>query len=82
MHAVALEVDRHMHRLHRTGPASSHRSFVARSKHVGHKSSLVKGYEIEGDDDFFLCVWLLREWEKNQSDHSLFDLGFFFPCGC
>ena len=59
VHIIALEVDRHMHhlhRLHRMRPASPHQSFVARSRHVGHRSGLVKGYEIEGDDDF-LCAF-------------------------
>ena len=56
MHVVALKVDRHMHRLHHTGPASPHQISIAKSKHVGHRSGLVKGYEIEGDDYFF-CVF-------------------------
>ena len=85
VHVVALEVDRHVHRLHCTRPASPHRSSVARSRHVGHRSGLVKGYEIEGDDDFFfffLCVWLLREWGKEPIRSLSLWPGFVFPCGC
>ena len=43
VHVVALEVDWHVHRLHRTRPASPHWSSVTRSRHVGHRSGLVKG---------------------------------------
>ena len=64
VHVVALEVDRHVHRLHHTGPASPCQSSVAWSRHVGYGTGLVKGYEIEGADGFFVCVWLLREWGK------------------
>ena len=82
MHIVALEVDRHMHRLHRTSPASLHQNSVARSRHVGHKSGLVKGYEIEGDDDFFFVCLVAKIVEKrtNQITFSLTWV-FFFPMG-
>ena len=56
MHVVALEVDRHVHHLHRTGLASPCQSSVAWSRHVGYGTGLVKGYKIEGADGFF-CVF-------------------------
>ena len=82
MHIVALEVDWHVHRLHCMGPASPRWSSVARSRHVGHKLRLVKGYKIEGDDGFFVCLVAKRVGKRIiQITLSLSNLGLFFPVG-
>ena len=39
---------------------------------MGHRSGLVKGYEIEGDDDFFVCLAAKRVGKRtNQITLSL-----------
>ena len=83
VHVVALEVDRHVHRLHRTGLASPCQSSVAWSRHVGYGlcwSS--KGLRNWRSWWFFLCVWLLRDWGKEPFKSLSFLPQFFFPCGC
>ena len=61
-------------------PASPHWSPVTKSRHVNHRSGLVKGFEIEGDDDFFVCLAAKRVG-KRTNQITLSDLGLFFLVG-
>ena len=47
---------------------------------MGHRSGLVKGYEIEGDDDFFVCL-VAKRVGKRTNQITLSHLGLFFPVG-
>ena len=49
---------------------------------MGHKLRLVKGYKIEGDDGFFVCLVAKRVGKRIiQITLSLSNLGLFFPVG-